>query len=164
MNFNLSFSGLTREFILKKSIATRFILIGLTVALSACATQTKHRGFIFPENASELLAKSKTQSDIEKNFGSPSTASIYGTKTWIYYSSDENYRGPLPIKYDNRQVMVVQFNDNKTIKNAEIYDDKTLPNATPKIIDETTPVPAAIDLNMFQELIQNVGRFKPAGA
>ncbi|MDR0319747.1 MAG: outer membrane protein assembly factor BamE [Rickettsiales bacterium] len=133
----------------------------LPFLLLSCTTQTKHRGFIFPEDAAELLAKSKTQADVEKHFGSPSTTTLYGGAYWIYYSMDENYRGPFPLKYDNRRAMIIQLDDNRRVVFAKIYEDADLPPA-PRVSSKETEVPAAIELNMFEELIKNVGRFKPA--
>ncbi|MDR0448935.1 MAG: outer membrane protein assembly factor BamE [Rickettsiales bacterium] len=136
------------------------VLFLIAFALSACTTQTKHRGYIFPDDAAELLASAKTQRDVERAFGSPNAATLYGGDWWIYYGMDENYRGPFPLMYDNRRALIVQFDEKRNVKFAKIYEDSELPKA-PRASTDETEVPAAIELNMFQELINNVGRFKP---
>lgn len=139
----------------------QILSILLIATLFACTTQTKPRGFIFPENAQQLLAASKTQADIKRNFGDPGATTLAGGNWWIYYGMDENYRGPFPLKYDNRRAMLVKFDANKRVVESRLLTDADLP-AAPKISDKSTPIPAEIDLNMFEELIMNVGRFKPA--
>ncbi|MDR2685819.1 MAG: hypothetical protein LBB23_03560 [Rickettsiales bacterium] len=138
-----------------KSLLFAFLL------LFACTTQTKQRGYIFPDNTEKLLAESKTQKDIERNFGSPGATTIYGGMNWIYYGSDENYRGPFPLTYDNRRALIVRFDAKNNVVSSRLLADKDFPRS-PKNSDNETPVPAAIELNMFQELIKNVGRYKPS--
>jgi hypothetical protein len=97
---------------------------------------------------------------LEEKFGSPQVKTINGDSVWVYYGTDENYHGPMPISYDEKTVMLVWVNGAK-ISRTKILRDKELPDV--KIADGETPIPAAIELNALEELMNNVGRFKPAG-
>ena len=139
-----------------KKIFLMFVVCGL----AACTFQTKPRGYVFPDDLDAVLAASKTTDALEEKLGSPLTRTAYGDQIWIYYGTDENYRGPFPLKYDNRRVLLVWV-DGKKITSTRLLTDDDLPKVW--VADGTTPIPAEIRLNAFQEMINNVGRFTPAG-
>jgi len=131
------------------------------VLLSACTMQTKHRGFIFPNDLESEVAGVKTTADLEKKFGSPQARTIFGDTVWIYYGADENYHGPFPITYDNKMALLVWSDKNGKITDKKILRDDDLPDIW--IDDGETEIPAAIELNALEEMFNNIGRFTPAG-
>lgn len=136
------------------------IILILSVALAACTFQTKHRGYVFPADVDSVVEGIKNTSQLTKEIGSPQVKTIYGDEVWIYYGADENYRGPLPLKYDNKTVLLAWV-DGKNVKDIKILRDSDLPHVI--ISEDETSIPAAIELNALQELFNNVGRFSPAG-
>lgn len=138
----------------------KFFLLFCLIVISGCTFQTKHRGYVFPQDLETQVESIKTVVQLEENIGAPQVKTIYGDEVWIYYGADENYRGPLPLKYDNKTVLLVWVNGNK-IKNIKVLHDEDLPNVI--IAEEETKIPAAIELNALQELFNNIGRFSPAG-
>lgn len=136
------------------------ILIILTMALTACTFQTKHRGYVFPPDLESEIADIKTTTQLTKEIGLPQVKTIYGDEVWIYYGADENYRGPLPLKYDNKTVLLAWVN-GKNVTDIKVLRDVDLPDVM--ISEDETPIPAAIELNALQELFNNIGRFSPAG-
>ncbi len=134
-----------------------YFLLFLTCA---CTFQTKHRGYVFPDDLDQQASKIKTTAVLEEKFGSPQVKTINGDSVWIYYGTDENYHGPMPLTYDEKTAMLVWV-DGNTVSHIKILRDKELPDV--KIADGETPIPAAIELNALEELVNNVGRFKPAG-
>ena len=140
---------------MKKIITLLMILL-----LAACTFQTKHRGYVFPDDLETRVAGIKTTTQLQENFGDPLARTVYGDTVWIYYGLDENYRGPLPYKYDNKTVLLAWVRGNAVIKTQVLHDDD-LPDI--KMDDEETPIPAAVELNAIQELFNNIGRFSPAG-
>lgn len=132
----------------------------LAIVLSACTFQTKHRGYVFPPDVEDMVTNIKTTSQLTQEIGSPQVNTIYGDEVWIYYGADENYRGPLPLKYDNKTVLLAWVNGNK-VTDIKILHDADLPEVM--ISEDETPIPAAIELNALQELFNNIGRFSPAG-
>lgn len=136
------------------------VILILSVALAACTFQTKHRGYVFPADVDAVAENIKTTSQLTKEIGSPQVKTIYGDEVWIYYGADENYRGPLPLKYDNKTVLLAWV-DGNNVKEIKVLHDDELPDVI--ISEDETEIPAAIELNALQELFNNVGRFSPAG-
>ena len=62
------------------------ILLIFAVILSACTFQTKHRGYVFPENLENKLANVKTISALVDAIGAPQVKTVYGDDVWV----DEN--------------------------------------------------------------------------
>ena len=127
----------------------KIAIIPMILICAACAFQTKHRGYVFPDDLESRVANRKTTSELQEKIGDPLAKTIYGTPVWVYYGMDENYRGPLPHTYDNKTVLLAWVDGNRVTKT--------------QILNDETAIPAAIELNALQELFNNVGRFSPAG-
>ena len=136
------------------------ILLIFAVILSACTFQTKHRGYVFPENLENKLANVKTTTALVDAIGAPQVKTVYGDDVWVYYGADENYRGPLAPTFTNETVLLVWVRGNRVLK-TQILHDVDLPDI--EIADGETPIPAAVELNAIEELFNNIGRFSPAG-
>lgn len=138
----------------------KIILILFCMIVSACTFQTKHRGYVFPDDLESKIATVKTTTQLEDLIGSPQVKTVYGDEVWIYYGADENYHGPFPLTYDNKTVLLVWV-DGRRVTQTKILHDDELPDV--KIDGDETEIPAAIELNAMQELFNNIGRFSPAG-
>ena len=136
------------------------ILLIFAVILSACTFQTKHRGYVFPENLENNLANVKTTTALIDAIGAPQVKTVYGDDVWVYYGADENYRGPVAPTFTNETVLLVWVRGNRVLK-TQILHDVDLPDI--EIADGETPIPAAVELNAIEELFNNIGRFSPAG-
>lgn len=88
-------------------------MLVLILGLAACSFQVKHRGYIFPNDLESVVADIKTTDQLTKEIGSPQVKTIYGDEVWIYYGADENYRGPLPLTYDNKTVLLAWVDGKK---------------------------------------------------
>ena len=128
--------------------------------LVLCACQTKHRGYVFPEDLDGKLAGIKTTQQLQEEIGDPQTKTIYGDEVWVYYGADETLRGPLPVSYDNKTVLLAWVKGNQIVK-TRVLRDEDLKDIN--IADGETDIPAAIELNALEELFNNIGRFSPAG-
>ena len=138
----------------------KIIFALLCVAVSACTFQTKHRGYVFPNDLEEKIASVKTTSQLEDLIGSPQVKTIHGDDIWVYFGEDENYHGPFPLTYDNKTVLLAWVRGKNVVK-TRILHDADLPDV--KIDSDETEIPAAIELNAIEELFNNIGRFSPAG-
>ena len=136
------------------------ILLFVLVLLGACTFQTKHRGYVFPEDLESKIATIKTTAALQDEIGDPQAKTVYGDEVWVYYGADENLRGPFPKTYDNKTVLLAWVKNGKITK-TKILHDKDLKDI--KIADGETKIPAAIELNALEELFNNIGRFSPAG-
>ena len=132
----------------------------MILLLVGCTFQTKHRGYVFPDDLETRVSGIKTTAQLQEVLGDPLAKTIYGDTVWIYYGMDENYRGPLPYKYDNKTVLLATVRGNRVIKTQILHDDD-LPDI--EVDNDETEIPAAIELNALQELFNNIGRFSPAG-
>ena len=136
------------------------LFIILVLGLAACTFQTKHRGYVFPDDLENRVATIKTTAQLQDEIGDPQTRTIYGDEVWIYYSADENMRGPLPKTYDNKTVLLAWVKGGKVIKTKILHDDDL---NDVELASGETEIPAAIELNALEELVNNIGRFSPAG-
>ena len=136
------------------------IFIIFALGLAACALQTKHRGYVFPDDLEGRIANVKTTAQLQEELGDPQTKTIYGDEVWIYYSADENMHGPFPVTYDNKTVLLAWVK-NGQVTQTKILHDKDLKDV--RIASGETEIPAAIELNAIEELFNNIGRFSPAG-
>ncbi len=136
------------------------IILILCLAVVACTFQTKHRGYVFPDDLETKVANIKTTAQLQDEIGDPQTRTMYGDEVWIYYGADENMRGPFPKTYDNKTVLMAWVKNGKVKKTKILHDDDL---ADIKLADGETEIPAAIELNALEELVNNIGRFSPAG-
>ena len=135
-----------------------FLIFALITA--ACTFQTKHRGYVFPDNLEEEVLSIKTTAALNDKIGAPQAKTVYGDEVWIYYGATENYRGPLRATFDDRTVLLAWVN-GATVTKIQVLHDRDLPRM--RIADGETEIPAAIELNALEELFNNIGRFSPAG-
>ena len=138
----------------------KIILILCCVAMAGCTFQTKHRGYVFPNDLDEKIATIKTTAQLEDLIGSPQVKTVHGETVWIYFGEDENYHGPFPLTYDNKTVLLAWVNGNRVVRTRVLHDDE-LPDID--MDSDETEIPAAIELNAMEELFNNIGRFSPAG-
>lgn len=143
-----------------KFIGMKKLILFSLILLSACTFQTKHRGYVFPSDLDEIAPTIKTTAALQEKIGAPQVKTIHGDEVWIYYGADENYRGPLPLTYDNRTVLLAWVNGSRVVK-TRVLHDADLPVVM--IDEDETEIPAAIELNAIEELFNNIGRFSPAG-
>ena len=136
------------------------VVLFLVILLSGCTFQTKHRGYVFPNDLESVVAGIKTTDKLLTEIGAPQVKTIYGDEVWIYFGADENYRGPLKMTYTDETVLLVWVQGKRVIKTAVLHD-ADLPDVV--VADGETEIPAAIELNAIQELFNNIGRFSPAG-
>ncbi len=136
------------------------LLIMAMVALCSCTFQTKHRGYVFPDNLEAQVQDVKTTAQLMEKIGAPQVKTVYGDEVWVYYGADENYRGPLAPTFTDETVLLAWVKGNRVLK-TQVLHDADLPDV--KIADGETAIPAAIELNAIEELVNNIGRFSPAG-
>lgn len=138
----------------------KIILILCCIGLVACTFQTKHRGYVFPDDLESKIATIKTTAQLQDEIGDPQARTVYGDEVWVYYGADENLHGPFPITYDNKTVLLAWVKNGRITK-TRILHDEDLKDV--KLADGETEIPAAIELNALEELVNNIGRFSPAG-
>lgn len=130
------------------------------VLLASCTFQTKHRGYVFPDDLAGQIENIKTTAQLMDKIGAPQVKTLYGDEVWIYFGAEENYRGPLAPTFTDETVLLAWVKGNRVIK-TQVLHDADLPDM--KVAEGETKIPAAIELNAIEELFNNIGRFSPAG-
>ena len=143
-----------------RGVKMKKILFVLLVVLGACTFQTKHRGYVMPDDLETKLAGIKTTAQLQDEIGDPQVKTIYGDEVWVYYGADENMHGPFPVTYDNKIVLLAWVKNGRVIKTQVLHDDDL---KDVRVAKGETDIPAAIELNAIEELFNNIGRFSPAG-
>ncbi|MBR1954018.1 MAG: hypothetical protein IKA25_03005 [Alphaproteobacteria bacterium] len=138
----------------------KILFVIFCLVLSACTFQTKHRGYVFPDDLASQVANVKTTSALIEKIGAPQVKTMYGDEVWVYYGADENYRGPLAPTFTDETVLLAWVRGNRVLK-TQVLHDADLPDV--QIAEGETEIPAAIELNAIEELFNNIGRFSPAG-
>ena len=138
----------------------KILFVIFCLVLSACTFQTKHRGYVFPDDLVSQVANIKTTSALIEKIGAPQVKTMYGDEVWVYYGADENYRGPLAPTFTDETVLLAWVRGNRVLK-TQVLHDADLPDV--QIAEGETEIPAAIELNAIEELFNNIGRFSPAG-
>ncbi|MBQ7289755.1 MAG: hypothetical protein IJW84_02580 [Alphaproteobacteria bacterium] len=138
----------------------KILFVIFCLVLSACTFQTKHRGYVFPDDLASQVANIKTTSALIEKIGAPQVKTMYGDEVWVYYGADENYRGPLAPTFTDETVLLAWVRGNRVLK-TQVLHDADLPDI--QIAEGETEIPAAIELNAIEELFNNIGRFSPAG-
>ena len=128
--------------------------------MASCTFQTKHRGYVFPDDLENKISTIYTTRQLVEEIGDPQTKTVLGDEVWIYYGADENMHGPFPKTYDNKTVLLAWVKNGKITKTKVLHDNDLI---NVKIADGETEIPAAVDLNALEELFNNIGRFSPAG-
>ena len=136
------------------------ISILFAILLTACTFQTKHRGYVFPDDLESQVAKIKTTDALIEPIGAPQVKTVHGDEVWIYFGADENYRGPLAPTFTDETVLLAWVDGARVVK-TQVLHDEDLPDV--KIADGETQIPAAVELSALEELFNNIGRFSPAG-
>lgn len=138
----------------------RLFLLCCMVLLVGCTFQTKHRGYVFPDDLESQVANITTTSALIENIGTPQVKTVFGDEVWIYFGAEENYRGPLAPTFIDETVLLAWVKGKRVLK-TQVLHDADLPDVV--IADGETEIPAAIELNALEELFNNIGRFSPAG-
>ncbi|MDW2958314.1 MAG: hypothetical protein R8M37_00695 [Alphaproteobacteria bacterium] len=136
------------------------ISILFAILLTSCTFQTKHRGYVFPDDLESQVAKIKTTDALIEQIGAPQVKTVHGNEVWIYFGADENYRGPLSPTFTDETVLLAWVDGARVVKTRVLHDED-LPDV--KIADGETQIPAAVELSALEELFNNIGRFSPAG-
>ncbi len=138
----------------------KYLVFVMALCVAACTFQTKHRGYVFPDDLDAKVAGVKTTNELIEKIGAPQVKTVYGDTVWVYYGVDENYRGPLAPTFTNETVLLAWVNGSRVVK-TQVLRDSDLPDV--KLAKGETQIPAAIELNALEELFNNIGRFSPAG-
>ena len=94
--------------------------------------------------------------DVQRLLGSPMHATLFEEESWIWVESQEQMRAFLPPKEIERKVVIVTFDENGVAKRVARLD---ITDSIKVAYDSEETPSHGKDLNVFEELMGNFGRF-----
>lgn len=94
----------------------------VVLALAACSSIYRNHGFVPPEEELATLEVGKdTRETTGPKVGRPSASGLLNDTGWFYVQSRWEYRGALPPKEIDRQVVALTFTEAGTLVNVERF-------------------------------------------
>ena len=97
-----------------------------------------------------------TKADVLRLLGSPGNATLFEEESWIWAESKEQMRAFLPPEEFERQVLVISFKPDDTVKRVTRLN---LSDAVEVAYDSEETPSYGKDLSVFEEMLGNFGRF-----
>lgn len=133
------------------------------IMLGACTSGQQARGYIFDQQlADAILPGVDNRQSVAATLGMPTIAGSFDENKWYYVSTLVNIRPVYWPKAQNHRVLAVSFNDKGVVSDISNYGLSDRREIIP--VEDITPTRGR-DLNIFQQLFSNIGRFAggPAG-
>lgn len=145
-----------------KKMTKKIFLTIFLLALSSCITRVEKHGYMFDLSETEALQEGITSRErVLKIMGSPTLVSELGNdETWIYYSEDVEHLLFFKPTTQQRQVLVLTFENNGIIRNLNKVslsdeDEKLAFASNFTAIDDH-------ETSLFKSFFSNVGQVKAA--
>jgi len=153
---------MARKFSLILSILAIICAGGLTTGLTACSPTMATRGNYLDEDRMKTLQVGvSTKAEVEKTLGSPTTTDPFDPNAWYYIGEKTSTTAFFNPKIDSRKIVVVYFDDQGVLKNAQQVDEKAGKNV--EMVKKKTPAPGK-EMNAFQQFLDNLGKFNQSGS
>lgn len=136
-------------------------LLAVALSASACSPIVRTSGSLFePETLSQLQPGVSRDSDVMALLGTPTAESTFDPRhEWYYVGQRTEQTAFFAPEVTDRQILRIRFDDNGVLAAADkltLADGKEIdPNS------RTTPT-VGHELTMIEQVLGNVGRFKPA--
>lgn len=130
---------------------------GTVVVAAGCeAPKRVHGNMPEKDEIATIRAGEATRGDVVDTLGAPSTRSPFADGTWYYVGAEKKQIAFFEPEVVKRRIFRVSFAENDTVAETETL---TLEDGRPiDPVDSITPT-AGRDLNVFEQLIGNLGRF-----
>lgn len=142
----------------KRSIVA---IVGLSVALSACAGIREHRGFVLDEGLAEgIQVGIDNKNSVQKSLGRPTFTGQFNPNDWYYLSRDTAqfaFRSP---RVEKQTLLHIAFDPAGNV----IAVDKTGKEAIARVNPMGGKTPTlGRDKSFFEELFGNIGTIAQPG-
>ena len=103
--------------------AMRVVMVFLLgLALAACSPLYRNHGYVpTEEDLAQLAIGQDTRDSAAPKVGRPSTSGLLADTGWYYVQSRWEYKGALPPKEIDRQVVALSFSEAGTLTNVERF-------------------------------------------
>ncbi len=131
-------------------------------ALAACSPKIDTRGYVSYADFKEHVKIGQTGKDeLLDAFGSPSSQSSFGDETWYYVSTRKETTAFLKPEIVKQDVVRIVFDASGKVAAVESADEAD--SRQFDLVKRTTPTEGH-QLNFFEQIVGNIGRFNKAGA
>ncbi|SDF77962.1 Beta-barrel assembly machine subunit BamE [Limimonas halophila] len=138
------------------------LVAGTALAAAGCeAPKRVHGNMPEKDEIAKIRAGKDTRNDVVDVLGAPSTRAPFANETWYYIGAEKKQIAFFEPEVVTRRVFKVSFRDDNTVADTKVLT-KTDGRAIDPV-DDITPT-AGRDLNVFEQLIGNLGRFNQSGS
>ena len=136
-----------------------FILLSL-FTLTSCTREYKS-GIPLRQSQISEIKQATRKDEVFKILGSPSATNFVGKEKWFYYTAEGETFAFLDPRFSKYEILSIQFNSDDSINKIKLTNISEKDFA----IEDTkqTHLPSAIELNFFEELFGNIGKFNSPG-
>ncbi|MBN2905439.1 MAG: outer membrane protein assembly factor BamE [Rhodobacteraceae bacterium] len=137
-------------------------IVGLSVALAACAPIERNHGFApTDDELSQIVVGVDTRDSVAETVGAPSAAGVMRDTAWYYVSSAWTtvaYRAP---EETDRQVVAISFDEGGTVRNIERFglEDGRVITLNRRVTESNVK-----GISFVRQLLGNIGNFSAADA
>ncbi len=132
----------------------------MPLGLAACTTGEVARGYVFDAELADAITPGiDNQQSVFSTLGSPTVQATFADNRWYYVSTKVRQRPVYWPEATAHRVLAITFNDAGVVTEIDNYglDDR---RAIVPVADKTPT--RGRDLNLFQQLFSNIGRFSGA--
>lgn len=97
-----------------------------------------------------------TKSDVVRLLGTPANITLFEEESWVWVQSKEQMRAILPPKEKERNVLIISFKPDESVKRVSKL---ALKDAVEVAYDTDETPSYGKDLSVFDEVLGNFGRF-----
>jgi len=109
-----------------------------------------------PEDMELVEVGQSTRRDVEQRLGTPSTSSVFSDKVWYYFTETTEQVAFFEPKVKERKIIAIVFAADGRVDNIATYTEAD--GKPVELVSRVTPT-AGNELNFFQQLFGNIGRF-----
>jgi outer membrane protein assembly factor BamE (lipoprotein component of BamABCDE complex) len=141
--------------------AGALVALAGALMLAGCASRIDTRGnFADAEALGQITPGESTRGTVADLLGSPTSVATFDDKTWYYIGRRTERVAFFKPELMDQQVVAVQFDDAGVVEEVKVYD--TADAQEIELVGRTTPT-SGKELNVFQQLFSNIGRFNTEG-
>ena len=109
-----------------------------------------------PDDLKLVEVGQSTRRDVERRLGTPSTSSVFSDKVWYYFTETTERIAFFKPKVRERKIIAIVFALDGRIDNIATYTEAD--GKPVELVSRVTPT-AGNELNFFQQIFGNIGRF-----
>lgn len=130
----------------------------LGLAAGACSPRVTATGNLpDPEKLAQIAPGKQTRQQVQQLLGSPSSVTAFNGETWFYISQRTETVAFFRPEIQDRQVVVIRFDQNGVVEDVETLGLESARNLQP--VERVTPT-AGNEMTVLEQMIGNFGRFR----